>query len=81
MKKIFNILKELSGVDNISPECKLQEDLALDSLCMITLLLELEDCFNIELKESDMNPYNLLTVQDIIGLVEKYCGEHYEEMC
>lgn len=70
--KIFEILKELSSVESIELENKLIEDLALDSLAMVTLLLEIEDSFGMELDESDMNPFDLITVQDIVDLVERY---------
>ena len=47
-------------------------DLALDSLRMVMLLVTLEDTFEIELDESDMNPFALVTVQDVVELAEKY---------
>ena len=71
-EKISKILSELSGIEEIKPENDLKEDLALDSLSMITLLLEIEETFEIELDESDMNPFDLNTVEDAVKLVEKY---------
>ena len=35
----------------------------------------IEDVFEIELEESDMNPFALITVEDIIALVAKYKHE------
>ena len=52
----------------------MQGDLALDSLLMVTLLVEIEEAFEIELDESDMNPFDLVTAQDAVDLVKKYCG-------
>ena len=72
--KVIEILTELSGTENISLENHLQNDLGLDSMLMVTLLIEIEEKFNIELNESDMNPFDLNTVQDVISLVEKYGG-------
>lgn len=77
-EKVISILKELSGVENIDTSAHLQDDLALDSLMMVTLLFEIEDSFNIQLDESDMNPLDLETVDSIICLVRKY-GEKNEE--
>ena len=57
----------------------LQEDLALDSLAMVMLLIEIEEAFGIELDESDMNPFELNTVQDVIVLVSKYFGDENEK--
>lgn len=73
-EKVKAILSELSGEDTIDNASALQEELALDSLMMVTLLMEIEDTFAIELDESDMNPFDLETVQSVIGLVMKYCG-------
>lgn len=73
-EKISEILCELSGINEIKPEDDLKEDLALDSLSMVTLLLEIEERFNIELDESDMNPFDLNTVEDAVKLAEKYRG-------
>ena len=76
-EKISKILSELSGIEEIKPENDLKEDLALDSLSMITLLLEIEETFEIELDESDMNPFDLNTVEDAVKLTEKYLGDDY----
>lgn len=73
--KVIEILEELSGIENIVPQDELQNDLILDSLCMVTLLVEIEDAFQIELDEADMNPFDLNTVQDVIDLVNKYCDD------
>lgn len=53
----------------------LQKDLGFDSLGMVGLLLGLEDTFGFELKESDMNPFDLRSVSDVIDLVLRYRGE------
>ena len=74
-EKITEILQDLCGKEKIRPEDALQEDLSLDSLNMVMLLLELEDTFEITLDESDMNPFELSTVQDTVDLVHKYCGD------
>lgn len=73
--KVIEILAELSGTGNISLENHLQNGLGLDSMLMVTLLIEIEEKFSIELNESDMNPFDLNTVQDVISLVEKYGGD------
>lgn len=79
-EKVKAVLCELSGTDIIGNDASLQEDLALDSLSMVALLLELEEAFDIELDESDMNPFDLTTVQSVINMINKYCcGEKNEE--
>ena len=81
--KVNAILSELNGAENIEPEYELQKDLGLDSLQMVTLLLLLEENFEIILEESDMNPYALTTVRDIVELAEKYTqtGGEGEKEC
>ena len=74
-EKVLSILTELSGSDEISENNSLLTDIHLDSLGMVTLLVELEDTFGITLDESDMNPFDLITAADVILLVEKYGGD------
>jgi acyl carrier protein len=78
-EKIREILFELSGMEITDNNASLQVDLALDSLAMVMLLIEIEEEFGIELEESDMNPFELNTVQDIIDLVSKYLGDENEK--
>lgn len=74
-EKVNEILKEKSFCDEITSELKLREDLGLDSLNMVELMVELEDKFNIEIEESDLDPAALQTVSRIYDLVEKYTEE------
>ena len=76
--KVKEILCELSGEENIENTDHLQGDLALDSLMMVTMLVEIEETFAIELDEADMNPFDLGTVQNVIDMVAKYCGDENE---
>lgn len=78
-KTIKEILTRLCGEEMIDNEAELQTDLALDSLSMVTLLVEIEESFGIELDESDMNPYDMTTVQDVIDMAEKYMGSGKNE--
>ena len=78
-EKIREILFELSGMEITDNNASLQEDLALDSLAMVMLLIEIEEAFGIEFDESDMNPFELNTVQDVIVLVSKYLGDENEK--
>ena len=81
--KIFDrltvILSEISSTETINCEQTLQGDLALDSLNMVTLLMMIEDEFQIVLDESNMNPFDLVTVEDVVKLVTKYMeGDNHE---
>ena len=77
--KVNKILFELCGANDISLQNNLKEDLALDSLQMVTLLLMIEEKFQITLDESDMNPFELITVNDILLLVKKYARRSKNE--
>ena len=70
-RKIIEVLTEL-GAESITPGSKLRDDLGLDSLQMVNLLIALEDIFEIELEEADIDPTSLLTVEDVISLAKKY---------
>lgn len=71
-EKVKEILCELCDEESVKNDSFLQDDLGLDSLLMVTMLVELEDAFDIELDESDMNPFDLNTVQNVIDMVAKY---------
>lgn len=73
-ENVKEILSRLSCEENIENDAELQADLVLDSLAMVTMLVEIEEVFGIELDESDMNPFELTTVQNVIDMVKSYCG-------
>jgi acyl carrier protein len=74
--KIVQILKELSAFEKIDINSLLSSDIGLDSLGLVSLLVAVEDSFQIQLEESDMYPFALQTVGDITNLVNKYLGDH-----
>ncbi|MGN1080863.1 MAG: acyl carrier protein [Acutalibacteraceae bacterium] len=74
-EKICEIIKEMSGLKTVRYDDLLVENIGLDSLKMVTLIIELEDAFGITFDESDMNPFNLITVKDAAELVRKYKGD------
>lgn len=71
-KQVIEIIEELSLMTIQDADVTLTGDLSMDSLRMVMLLVTLEDSFEIELDESDMNPFALITVQNVIDLVMKY---------
>lgn len=77
-RKIIEILTEL-GAESITPESELRDDLGLDSLQMVNLLIALEEIFDIELEETDIDPASLLTVEDVISLAKKYTQANEEK--
>ena len=79
--KVIEVVSEVTGHQEIQLEYTLQGNLGVDSLCAVMLLVAIEDAFEIELDESDMNPLNLITVADIVNMVRKYCRGADEENC
>ena len=77
-KRVLSIIEELCMTTVKNDDQTLLGDLAFDSLRMVLLLIALEDSFGIELEESDMNPFALNTVCDVICLVEKYVSYKLE---
>lgn len=69
---INSILTEKRFSDAIAADMKLSEDLGFDSLSLVELIVDLEDRFDIEIDESDLNPSQLKTVAQIYSLVDKY---------
>lgn len=78
--QVIGILNDISTHKITDVSLKLLEDLTMDSLRLVMLLVMIEDTFDIELDESDMNPFILLTVQDVVDLVAKYKNESSGDM-
>ncbi len=75
-KEIINeIFTEKRFADTIKPDMNLSEDLGFDSLGLVELIVELEDRFDIEIDESDLDPSQLKKVGQIYELVDKYLEE------
>lgn len=74
-EKVMGVIEKLCGIIPENEEARLLEDIGFDSLRMVMLLLEIEETFGIELDESDLNPFKLITVKDVINLSEKYVGQ------
>ena len=70
--RVKNVISDICQVDEVEKSSVLRGELGLDSLSMILLLVELENVFNIQIKEEDLNPLEIVTVENVIYLVEKY---------
>lgn len=75
--QVIRILKTISNREDVEETHSLSADLYMDSLEMVMLLVYLEDELQIQLQESDMNPYDLQTVKDVVELAQRYVeGDH-----
>ena len=72
-KEIINsIITEKRFSDTITADMNLSDDLGFDSLSLVELIVDLEDRFNIEIEESDLDPAQIKTVGQVYALVDKY---------
>ena len=79
-QKVLEVLEDLCMTTVEDASKKLIGDLAMDSLRMVMLLVTLEEVFSIELDESDLNPFLLISVQDVIDLASKYTQTEEESV-
>lgn len=76
-KEVLEAIKqELSSrgheVDGLTESTKLQEDLDLDSLDAVELVSSLEEKFNVEIPDDELD--DVLTVGDTVELVQAKAG-------
>jgi acyl carrier protein len=71
-QKINNTVLDLSMVTSVESNSSLRDDLGFDSLRMVELMVELEEEFNIEFDESDLDPQMLNKVSDLYNLLGRY---------
>lgn len=72
--KVLQIIKETCALkeESIINETELK-DISLDSLSFISLIVNLEQEFNIEFEDEELNLYDYKTVKDILELVKEKC--------
>ena len=66
--------------DEISGESLLM-DLGLDSLTLVDLIVTLEDLLNIVYDASELDPNQLVQVQDLVQITEKHVAEKEDKLC
>ncbi len=70
-------IAKLPGIaeSNITDETSLIEDLSYDSIMMIELVIEVEDCFDIEINDEDLLFEDFDTFYDFCLLVYRQISE------
>lgn len=66
------VLKNLSFLDDIQPDQRLEEDLGFDSLKLVEVIVALENAFGVEIDEAELDPARLNTVSDLYCLMHRY---------
>ena len=71
-EQVIEVLEDICNEKILDTSPQLRSELHMDSMQMVMILVLLEETFEIELDESDMNPFALITVQNVVDLVTKY---------
>ncbi|OKX85083.1 acyl carrier protein [Corynebacterium glutamicum] len=66
---VAKILQDVGGIsaEDVTPESRFTEDLAVSSLNYIELIVNAEDAFGVRIEDSDAK--DLTTVQDLIDFI------------
>ncbi|MFZ0286191.1 MAG: acyl carrier protein [Terriglobales bacterium] len=72
VEKVRQIISEQLGVDEaeVTPSASFTDDLGADSLDQVELVMALEEAFNMEVGDEDVE--KMLTVQNAIDYVDKH---------
>lgn len=75
-EKVYEIILQISidsglEVDTINDETNISSDLGFDSVAIIELIVEIENTFDVEMDEDDMDVNNLLMVGKLIDMINE----------
>lgn len=66
--KVAEVIKDEFGVDDVSMDTVIREDLGADSIGLVELVMALEDEFDIEIDDSKLD--EIITVSDVVTYIE-----------
>ncbi|MEO6671885.1 MAG: phosphopantetheine-binding protein [Ginsengibacter sp.] len=70
---VTTLIRQVSpGSPRLSSKANLMDDLGFDSIKMLELIVEIENKFNIQISEQDLNINYFSTVDSICELLKKY---------
>ncbi|MDO5134874.1 MAG: acyl carrier protein [Eubacteriales bacterium] len=69
--ELMNILKGLRPEVDFEGEDKLIDDGILDSFDLVSLLGEINDCFDVEVSFDDIEPENFNSVEAMTALIQR----------
>ncbi|PAE18285.1 acyl carrier protein [Robertmurraya siralis] len=70
IKELITKIAKQSKPDEISKETFLKEDLLIDSINIISLMIELEEYFNIVIEDHEITEEHFKTVGSLYHLIE-----------
>lgn len=68
-EKIKQIIEELFNIKDITPDTDIREDLGVDSIGLLQLVMAIEDEFEIQVEEQDLE--KIRTVADIMEYIKE----------
>ena len=69
-KEVIDLAYDIALVE-VLEEDDLKE-FGIDSITLVSLIVEIEMKYNITFSDDDLNPNNLTTVKNIVDMMEKY---------
>ena len=66
--KVSEVIKEEFDVENVNMDTVIREELGADSIGLVELVMALEDEFDIEIDDSNLD--DIITVSDIVSYIE-----------
>ncbi|GJM68530.1 hypothetical protein HMSSN036_07460 [Paenibacillus macerans] len=76
--KLYDIIRKHSPVSEINGSMTLMDDLRIDSLSYIAIVTKVEDEFDFQFPEDDLNISSEFTLSDFIGLIEDMLAKNVE---
>lgn len=75
LEKLRNIICDYSDIspEEITEETNIRMDLALDSLSLLNLAVDIENSFNLEISDRDV--VGIETVGDVMRIIEEYSAD------
>ena len=70
-EKLLNILVDINPDIDYEKETKLVDSGLFDSLEVMSIVMEVEDCFHVEIDPEDVIAENFNSVDNILNLIEK----------
>lgn len=76
MKELLEILEDINPDINYGEEDKLIDNGLLDSLSILSLVTELEDAFEIEIRPVDLIPSNFNSAESMWNMIQRLQKEN-----
>ncbi|MEZ0373115.1 MAG: acyl carrier protein, partial [Candidatus Sericytochromatia bacterium] len=67
---VLSLLAELSGSEELQPDTRLKDDLALDSIEIVQLVLRLNTAFGLRIHSAEILPEHFGTVSQLVRFLE-----------